>query len=45
MHLGEGGHAFKAVLHPVTGVGFITSSGLAFRVESLSLECFVGFVF
>ena len=45
MHFREEGHAFKAILHPVTGVGHITSSGLAIRVESLGLECFVVSVF
>lgn len=36
MGLGEWGFAFEPVLHPVTGVGYVASSGLAIVTESVS---------
>lgn len=45
MDLGEGGLAFEAVLHPVTGFAYTTFSGLAIGVEALSLGCFINAIF
>ena len=39
MHLGEGGHAFKAVLHPVTGVHYFFWPCNWGRVFKLGVFC------